>query len=77
MTENYSVLMSVYYKEKPEYLKAALPIYRFVLSGTSAEDPFCKELTGDHTDPFEVIRLRDPYAACHCQHKQIMGEQII
>lgn len=24
MTENYSVLMSVYYKEKPEYLKAAI-----------------------------------------------------
>lgn len=37
MTENYSVLMSVYYKEKPEYLKAAIDS---ILNQTVKTDDF-------------------------------------
>lgn len=52
MTENYSVLMSVYYKEKPEYLKAAIDS---VLKQTVKTDDFVIVCDGELTEGLDKV----------------------
>ncbi len=70
-TENYSVLMSVYYKEKPEYLRAAMdsmwnqtvPTNDFVLVcdgplGQELEDVI-SEMERQHPTDLHIVRLKE------------------
>ena len=52
MAEKYSVLMSVYYKEKPQYLKLAI---QSMLDQTVAPDEFIIVKDGPLTDELDAI----------------------
>ena len=52
MAEKYSVLMSVYYKEKPEYLKLAI---RSMLEQTVAPEEFIIVKDGPLTDELDAV----------------------
>lgn len=52
MIENYSVLMSVYYKEKPEYLKAAIDS---ILNQTVETDDFVIVCDGELTEGLDKV----------------------
>ena len=52
MTDNYSVLMSVYYKEKPEYLKEAIDS---ILNQTVKTDDFVIVCDGPLTEGLDKV----------------------
>lgn len=52
MTDNYSVLMSVYYKEEPEYLKEAIDS---ILNQTVKTDDFVIVCDGPLTEGLDKV----------------------